>query len=127
MGLIMRKTKQAMKADATDIHIGLKIAELRLIKGMSRNQLSTKVGVSHQQIQKYETAENRISPGRLLRMANAFGITVGSFFDGLQGELPILNHRSRLIQEIARNASRIKDEPMLVSINQLARTAADRK
>lgn len=123
----MRKTKQAIKADATDIHIGLKIADIRLLKGMSRVQLSDKIGVSGAQMEKYEKAMNRITSGRLLLIANAFGVTVGSFYEGLQKELPIYNQHSRLTMEVARNFSKIKSETMQISINQLVRTAAGMK
>lgn len=70
------KTGQAIKtrsAGAIDIHIGGRLRALRNMKDMSQEELGTALGVSFQQIQKYEKGMNRVSGGRLLQIANVLG------------------------------------------------------
>lgn len=54
--------------------------------GMTQQQLAERVGIKFQQIQKYETGMNRISASRLWDIAEALGVTVSFFFEGLQQE-----------------------------------------
>ena len=57
--------------DKIDKFIGHKIYSLRLAKGLSRQQLSKVIGVTHQQLQKYETRAHRVTASRLLLIAKA--------------------------------------------------------
>ncbi|MBL0948122.1 MAG: helix-turn-helix domain-containing protein [Brevundimonas sp.] len=63
-----------------DIWVGARIAGLRQALGLSQTSLAERVGVSFQQIQKYETGINRISASRLHQIALALGAEPGSFF-----------------------------------------------
>ncbi len=63
-----------------DIHVGRKVRELRLARGLSQQELAEKIGVSFQQLQKYERASNRISCGRLWDISLALKIPVDEFF-----------------------------------------------
>ena len=64
-----------------DIQIGESIRARRLIAGMSQSDLARKLGVSFQQIQKYEKGLNRVGAGRLPEIAEIFDIPVGALFD----------------------------------------------
>lgn len=70
------------KNDPTDIHVGTQIRRFRLQKGMSQTELATMLGVSFQQLQKYEKGSNRASASTLQRIANALKMPVADFFDG---------------------------------------------
>lgn len=61
--------------------IGSLIRQLRKSSGMSQMALADKIGVSYQQVQKYEKGVNRLSISRLKQIANALGVTVTIFFD----------------------------------------------
>jgi transcriptional regulator with XRE-family HTH domain len=65
-----------------DVHVGARLRRRERL-GIKVQQLAALIGVSFQQIQKYESAENRISPSRLYSFARALAIPVGLFFDGL--------------------------------------------
>lgn len=52
--------------------------------GMTQKDLAKKVGVTFQQIQKYESAGNRISADTLKRIADAFGLSIGQLVDGVR-------------------------------------------
>ena len=71
------------KHHSIDSYIGTRVRMRRLMLNMSQEQLSARLGVTFQQIQKYEKGTNRISAGRLLELAIALRVPVSFFYDGL--------------------------------------------
>jgi transcriptional regulator with XRE-family HTH domain len=69
--------------DPIDQLIGQNVRAQRVKAGLSQAQLGKAIRVTFQQVQKYETAANRISAGRLYEVAKALGFPVAAFFDGL--------------------------------------------
>ncbi|AUQ92819.1 putative transcriptional regulator (plasmid) [Phaeobacter inhibens] len=67
-------------AHPVDIHVGKQIRRLRWLAEMPQVQLGEAVGVKFQQIQKYETAANRVSASRLYEIAKALDASILSFF-----------------------------------------------
>src|SRR5580704_10142441 len=67
--------------NSADIQIGKSIRAHRLITGMSQSDLARKLGVSFQQIQKYEKGMNRVGAGRLPQIAKIFDVPIGTLFD----------------------------------------------
>jgi transcriptional regulator with XRE-family HTH domain len=59
-----------------------------MAKGMSQAQLANRLGVTFQQVQKYETGANRIGTGRLVRVAAILGVPISVLFDGTDGAEP---------------------------------------
>jgi transcriptional regulator with XRE-family HTH domain len=70
-----------MAKKAIDAVIGGKIRELRKSKGLSQMKLADMVGVSYQQIQKYEKASGNISVERLEQISKAFKVPITTFFN----------------------------------------------
>ena len=66
-----------------DAHVGKRIRHRRWMVGMTQQQLADKVGIKFQQIQKYETGMNRVSASRLWDIADALGVQISFFFEGL--------------------------------------------
>ena len=66
-----------------DVHVGKRVRHRRWMVGMTQQQLAEKVGIKFQQIQKYETGMNRVSASRLWDIAEALGVPVSFFFEGL--------------------------------------------
>ncbi len=60
-----------------DVQIGLRLRAARLARKLSQTDLGTALGVSSQQIQKYENGINRISGSRLIQVATLLGVSVG--------------------------------------------------
>ena len=79
-----------------DAHIGQRVQLRRVMMGLSQKDLSEKCGVTFQQIQKYETAANRISASRLFELSTALEIPVSFFFIGLPGNIPEETRSGRL-------------------------------
>ena len=67
----------------TDVHIGRRLREKRVALGMSQSALADKLGITFQQVQKYESGANRMGGSRLWDVANVLGVAVGYFFEGL--------------------------------------------
>ena len=66
-----------------DVHVGKRIRHRRWLVGITQQQLAEAVGIKFQQIQKYETGANRVSASRLWDIAEALGVNVAFFFEGL--------------------------------------------
>ncbi len=67
-----------------DVHVGTRIRLQRLTMKLSQSVLGEKLGVTFQQVQKYERGTNRVSASRLWRMAEILGVPVEFFFHGIK-------------------------------------------
>jgi len=68
--------------DPRDTEIGKRIRALRLERGLSQTELGNLLGVTFQQIQKYEKGANRVAAGRLQRVAEALEVPITFFYAG---------------------------------------------
>lgn len=75
----------ARTARALDIEIGNRIRARRLQTGVSQERLAEALGLTFQQVQKYERGVNRIACSRIVDIAAALDVPVGYFFDGVGG------------------------------------------
>ncbi|WP_309644623.1 helix-turn-helix domain-containing protein [Phenylobacterium sp.] len=70
-----------------DLHVGLRIRLRRKEMGVSQEKLAEAIGLTFQQVQKYERAANRVSASKLYEMARALKTSTAYFFEGLpEGE-----------------------------------------
>lgn len=69
-----------------DQYVGKRMRRFRKMADMSQTKLGEEIGVTFQQVQKYERGSNRISASRLYRAAHVLNITVGDFFAGVADE-----------------------------------------
>lgn len=79
-----RKPLNERSATAVDRAIAKNILSARQRKNVTQMKLAEAVGVTFQQVQKYESATNRISASRLFEVAKALGEPVQRFFEGAQ-------------------------------------------
>lgn len=70
-------------ANVVDKRIGQRVRARRLEIGMSQEKLAELLGVTFQQVQKYEKGVNRIAASRLFDIASALDVTISTFFEGL--------------------------------------------
>lgn len=91
---------------AVDAHVGQRVQLRRMMMGLSQKDLAQLCGVTFQQIQKYETAGNRISASRLFDLSTALETPISFFFYGLPG----------YVEENTRQKPRVrepgKDDPL---------------
>lgn len=66
-----------------DVHVGQKLKQIRTLRRYSQTDVANKLGLSFQQIQKYEIGSNRIAASRLFELAQIFDLSPAYFFDGL--------------------------------------------
>lgn len=74
--------------DPIDIHVGQRVRARRKMLGLSQTQLGHELGVTFQQVQKYERGTNRIGSSRLFRMSNTLDVPVAYFFEGAETKMP---------------------------------------
>lgn len=71
------------EANQIDEHVGSRVRLRRQLLKMSQEKLGDELGVTFQQVQKYERGSNRIGASRLFRLAGVLDVPVSFFFDGL--------------------------------------------
>jgi transcriptional regulator with XRE-family HTH domain len=65
-----------------DKHVGSRVRMRRMLMGMSQEKLGEALGLTFQQVQKYEKGTNRIGASRLKQISQVLGVPIGFFFDG---------------------------------------------
>lgn len=70
------------RATAVDAHVGQKICARRMFLRMTQTALGDAIGISFQQVQKYEKGMNRVGASRLQQISDALGVSPMYFFDG---------------------------------------------
>jgi len=115
--------------DPIDIHVGRRVRMLRTLKGMSQERLGRSLGVSFQQLQKYESGANRMSASMLYRASQALEMPISAFFEGLDAVQstaePMVLDRFSL--EMARDLEQIDDEGMRDALRGLIRSIGGRR
>jgi transcriptional regulator with XRE-family HTH domain len=92
------------RAQDIDRYVGARMRERRIMLGLTQQQMAELIGVTYQQAHKYEKGINRIAAGRLFTIAQALGVDVGYFFDGMDSERTFKpTPQQRMLLELARN------------------------
>jgi transcriptional regulator with XRE-family HTH domain len=76
-------TEERSYDEFVDVHVGQRIRLRRRLLKVSQEALAESLGITYQQVQKYERATNRVSASKLLAVARALGVSIGYFFEGL--------------------------------------------
>ncbi len=76
---------QKKSPNQIDKHIGTRVRARRVMLGMSQEKLADALGLTFQQVQKYEKGVNRIGASRLLHIAGILDVSIEFFFEGLPG------------------------------------------
>ncbi|MBZ9796670.1 helix-turn-helix domain-containing protein [Mesorhizobium sp. ES1-4] len=79
------------KPNPIDIHVGSRVRLRRNMLGMSQEKLGENLGITFQQIQKYEKGTNRVGASRLQAIASILGVPVAFFFEDAPGHEPTAN------------------------------------
>ncbi|MCZ7862403.1 helix-turn-helix transcriptional regulator [Agrobacterium salinitolerans] len=77
----MNETKKRGPRDI-DVLVGQNLRNLRSLHGMSQTNLGDQLGITFQQIQKYEKGTNRVAASTLYELARIFGVAIDAFFQG---------------------------------------------
>ena len=77
------------QANPVDAHVGHRVRLRRMLIGMSQERLGELLGLTFQQVQKYEKGINRIGAGRLYEVAGILGVPVAFFYEDVDSEAPV--------------------------------------
>jgi transcriptional regulator with XRE-family HTH domain len=109
-----------------DYHVGARIRQRRILIGLSQHHLAEMIGVTYQQAHKYEKGVNRISAGRLYTIAQALGVDINFFFEGLGDNQTVeTTPQGRLLLDLARNFASLTDRRHQEALSDLVRVVAD--
>jgi transcriptional regulator with XRE-family HTH domain len=113
------------RAQDVDRYIGARIRARRIMLGLTQQQMAELVGVTYQQAHKYEKGINRVSAGRLYSIAQALGVEVSYFFEGLQtADRIVPSPQQRMLLDLARHYLNIPVREQREAIIALARALA---
>jgi len=126
------------RANPIDVHVGGRVRLRRMLLGMSQEKLGEHLGLTFQQIQKYEKGINRIGASRLFDLAQVLGVPVQFFYDELAvggaagagfGERPAESYAAEFLGsreglELNKAFARITDPRVRRSIVDLVRAFA---
>ena len=112
-------------ARAIDHRVGSRIRKRRIKLGLTQRQFAEMIGVSHQQVQKYERGIDRVSAGRLFEIGGALSVPIADFFEdiGQKDPRPVTPHW-RMLLEVVRNVAEIRSEKQQEAVSELVRALA---
>jgi transcriptional regulator with XRE-family HTH domain len=114
------------RAQDTDRHVGARMRERRIMLGLTQHQMAELIGVTYQQAHKYEKGINRVAAGRLYYIAQALGVEVGYFFEGLATAGRIVpSAQQRMLLDLTRDYVNIPVRKHREAIVALARALAE--
>ncbi len=82
----MQEAMGKRSPDTIDVEVGRRIRLQRIARGLSQTELGKELGVTFQQVQKYEKGVNRVGAGRLSRIASTLGVSVSALLGGSAAE-----------------------------------------
>jgi len=140
MGNAVKKRGREKKEglNEVDVFVGQRLRELRMLAGLSQSDVASALGLTFQQLQKYERGFNRVSASRLFKLAQFFRVPVSVFFEGLEErnaahegavegartEESEGTLRSREALMLARYFQNIRDPQVRAAIRELAERCA---
>jgi transcriptional regulator with XRE-family HTH domain len=124
------------KPNDVDAHVGSRLRQRRMLLGISQEQLAEMLGLTFQQVQKYERGTNRVSASRLFQLARALDTPITWFFDEMASERGADREKAesgedndpmsrRETLELVRVYSRIDDRKVRKKLYEMAKALAE--
>lgn len=107
--------KSIKKVSVIDNHVAKKLRKFRFDAGLSQRDLAQFAGISFQQIQKYESAQNKISVAKLFEFSQILKVSMSSFFDGLIYKTNDRSYTREVFDEIGDFCLDIDDYSILIT------------
>lgn len=106
-----------------DLHVGNRVKQARIAAGLSQKKLGQALGISFQQVQKYENGKNRIAPSRLAVVAQFVKREAAWFFEGAPGKRSQTASYDAALEVLLQHAKAIAlQKPFLPSVAKLFAT-----
>jgi transcriptional regulator with XRE-family HTH domain len=84
------------KPNPIDVHVGARLRACRQARGLSQEVLSSRLGITFQQVQKYERGDNRMGSSRLYDLSVILGVSVGYFFEEISDQTALMSPRAQV-------------------------------
>ena len=109
-----------------DRYVGARMRQRRTMLGLTQQQMAELIGVTYQQAHKYEKGINRVAAGRLYSIAQALGVEVSYFFEGIEtADRFVPSPQQRMLLDLARNYLNIRAPEHQKAIVALTRALAE--
>ncbi len=112
------------KPHPIDVYVGARVRQRRVLLGMNQTKLGDALGMSFQQVQKYENGKNRISASKLFKLSQVLDVSIEYFFDDMP---PVVAASSMITQEtlkLVRAYYEIEDAKIRKHVYELTKTLA---
>jgi transcriptional regulator with XRE-family HTH domain len=122
------------QANPIDVQVGNRVRIRRMLIGMSQERLGDLLGLTFQQVQKYEKGVNRIGAGRLFEMSRILNVPVDFFYEGVNGAQPGTAEEGAPVMEFVSSGEgmqlslafmKIKDTKVRKRVLDLVKSLAD--
>ncbi|WKA29886.1 helix-turn-helix domain-containing protein [Bradyrhizobium roseum] len=119
-----------MKSGALDQMVGARIRMLRVHSGITQTALAARIGVTFQQVAKYEQGDGRVGASMLARIASLLDVSVGEFFEFSRPGLPVSRlsvfpHAEPRARQVPKTYPRMANPQLRARIVELAETVVD--
>ena len=115
----IRRSSRGRTADDSpnpiDVYVGARVKMRRTLLGMSQKKLGEAIGLTFQQVQKYERGLNRISASRLFDISKVLEVPIGFFFEEMDDQVAELSPR------MLAGASELAEEPVLFNYDPMTK------
>ena len=92
--------KGSRRPNPMDIHVGSRVRLQRMLRGISQEKLGERLGLTFQQIQKYEKGVNRIGASRLFDLAKVLGVPIQFFYDDAPSTEPRMHAQPGMAESV---------------------------
>jgi transcriptional regulator with XRE-family HTH domain len=114
------------RAQDVDRYVGARMRQRRIMLGLTQQQMAELTGVTYQQAHKYEKGINRVAAGRLYSIAQALGVEVSYFYEGMEtADRSVPSPQQRMLLDLARNYLNIRVPEYQKAIVALTRALAE--
>ena len=119
-------SQPARQVEEVDRHIGRRIHRRQML-GLSQQELGVRVGVTYQQVLKYETGQNRVAAAQLYALATVLEVEIGYFYEGYgkASRRPSPPSHDRLVMELVGSFLAIPDRHLQEALCQVVRALAE--
>jgi len=117
----------ARKADLIDKHVGQKLRDRRRTLDLSQQDIAQILGISYQQVQKYECGLNRVSAGRLFMLGHIMRVPVSYFYEGLPPAEEMLTGKIDMSELIIPDVETLPNANIRDALSDLVRAIRDSK
>ncbi len=110
------------KPHPIDVHVGARVRQRRVLLGMNQTKLGDALGLSFQQVQKYERGTNQISASKLFKLSQVLEVSIEHFFEDIPAEVAASPMITQETLKLVRAYYEIEDAKIRKRVYELTKT-----